>query len=263
MKKIIIIFILLTFAVSAEVVTTEGIYNYTGNISENEACLLAKERAKLKALEKVIGQKISSEELENCSEVDGKTSCERNQFFLSSFNGEITQLKELDKEIITQKIENSNQQIYICKIKIQTEVKKTTQTLDNSFDFNVKLNEKNFKQGDELKLELFLNKPIFLTIFQILPYETNDYQVHKIFPNKLDRKNFLADKIVSLPKKAKYEIYFPDNLDKKSVDEYLFLIGSEKKIDWLEKYTKIEDLKKAYINEKFIIYKYKEYTIYK
>ena len=132
MKKIIIIFILLTFAVSAEVVTTEGIYNYAGNISENEACLLAKERAKLKALEKVIGQKISSEELENCSEVDGKTSCERNQFFLSSFNGEITQLKELDKEIITQKIENSNQQIYICKIKIQTEVKKTTQTLDNS-----------------------------------------------------------------------------------------------------------------------------------
>ena len=61
MKKIIIIYILLTFAVSAEVVTTEGNYNYTGNISENEACELAKERAKLKALEKVIGQKISSE----------------------------------------------------------------------------------------------------------------------------------------------------------------------------------------------------------
>ena len=78
-----------------------------------------------------------------------------------------------------------------------------------------------------------------------------------------ENKNFLTDKVVSLPKKAKYEIYFPDNLNKKSVDEYLFLIGSEKKIDWLDKYTKIEDLKKAYINEKFIIYKYKEYTIYK
>ena len=53
MKKIIIIYILLTFTVSAEVVTTEGKYNYTSNISENEACTLAKERAKLKALEKV------------------------------------------------------------------------------------------------------------------------------------------------------------------------------------------------------------------
>ena len=116
MNRLILIFLIFYFPAAAEVVTTEGIYNYTGNISENEACSLAKERAKLKALEKVIGQKISSEELENCSEVDGKTSCERNQFFLSSFNGEITQLKELDKEIITQKIENSNQQIYICKI---------------------------------------------------------------------------------------------------------------------------------------------------
>ena len=66
-----------------------------------------------------------------------------------------------------------------------------------------------------------------------------------------------------MPKKAKYEIFFPNNLNKRSVDEYLFFIASEKNIDWLEKYTKIEDLKNAYIREKFIIYKYKEYTIYR
>ena len=263
MKKFLIIFFFLTFTASAEQVITEGNYLYTGNISENEACSLAKERAKLKALEKVIGQKISSEEMENCSEVDGKTSCERNQFFLSSFNGEITKLKPLGKEILTQKIENSDEQSYICKIKIQTEVTKTIQTLDNSFDFNVKLNEKNFKEGDELKIDLILSKPIYLNIFQILPYETKDFQVHKIFPNELDDKNYLTDKSVSLPKKAKYEVYFPNNITKRSVDEYLFIIGSEKDIKWLEKYTKIEDLKNAYIREKFIIYKYKSYTIYK
>ena len=263
MKKFLIIFFLFNFAASAEVAITEGSYVYSGNISENEACSLAKERAKLKALEKVIGQKISSEEMENCSEVDGKTSCERNQFFLSSFNGEITQLKELKKNIEIIKIENSDEQSYICKIKIQAEVTKTIQTLDKSFDFNVKLNEKNFKDGDELRIDLILNKPVYLTVFQILPYETKDYQVHKIFPNSLDNKNYLSDKSVTLPKKAKYEIFFPNNLNKRSVDEYLFFIASEKNIDWLEKYTKIEDLKNAYIREKFIIYKYKEYTIYK
>ena len=263
MKKFLIIFFFLTFTASAEEVITEGNYIYTGNISENEACSLAKERAKLKALEKVIGQKISSEEMENCSEVDGKTSCERNQFFLSSFNGEITKLKELKKDILIQKIENSDEQTYICKIKIQAEVIKTAQTLDNSFDFNVKLNEKNFKEGDELKIDLILSKPIYLNIFQILPYETKDFQVHKIFPNELDDKNYITDKSVSLPMKAKYEVYFPNNINKKSVDEYLFIIGSEKDIKWLEKYTKIEDLKNAYIREKSIIYKYKSYTIYK
>ena len=218
MKRFLVILIFLTFAASAEVVITEGNYLYTGNITENEACLLAKGKAKLKALE---------------------------------------------KDILIQKIENSDEQSYICKIKIQAEVIKTAQTLDNSFDFNVKLNEKNFKEGDELKIDLILSKPIYLNIFQILPYETKDFQVHKIFPNELDDKNYLTDKSVSLPMKAKYEVYFPNNINKKSVDEYLFIIGSEKDIKWLEKYTKIEDLKNAYIREKSIIYKYKSYTIYK
>ena len=94
----IIILFFLTCTAFAEQVITEGNYIYTGNISENEACSLAKERAKLKALEKVSGQRISTEEIEMCSEVDGKTSCERNRFFLSSFDSEITKLKELKKD---------------------------------------------------------------------------------------------------------------------------------------------------------------------
>ena len=86
MIKYFLIISFIIFSAAAEVVVTEGSYTYTGEISENEACSLAKKKAELKALEKVLGQTISSDELENCSEVDGKTSCERNQFFLSSFN---------------------------------------------------------------------------------------------------------------------------------------------------------------------------------
>ena len=60
----IIILFFLTCTALAEQVITEGNYTYTGNTSENEACSLAKERAKLKALEKVSGQRISTEEIE-------------------------------------------------------------------------------------------------------------------------------------------------------------------------------------------------------
>jgi len=116
MIRYFLIIFFIIFSASAEVVVTEGTYTYTGEISKNEACSLAKERAKLKALEKVLGQTISSDEMENCSEVDGKTSCERNQFFLSSFNGDITGLKELNKEVVTEKI-SSGEEISICKIK--------------------------------------------------------------------------------------------------------------------------------------------------
>ena len=184
MKRFLIIFLFFTFTASAEVVVTEGNYMYAGNISENEACSLAKEKAKLKALEKVSGQRISSEEIEMCSEVDGETSCARNQFFLSSFDSEITKLKQLQKEILIQKIENSDEQSYVCKIKIEAEVIKTAQTVDSSLDFNVKLNEKNFKEGDELKIDLILNKQIYLNIFQILPNETKDLQVLITFKTK-------------------------------------------------------------------------------
>ena len=109
----------MNFTASAEIVVSEGTYLYGGNMSENEACSLSKQRAKLKALEKVSGQRISSDEIEMCSDLDGKTSCERNQFFLSSFDSEITNVKELEKDIIIQKIENEDEQSYICKIKIQ------------------------------------------------------------------------------------------------------------------------------------------------
>ena len=240
--SLIIFFII--FSASAEIVVTEGTYTYTGEISKNEACSLAKERAKLKALEKVLGQTISSDEMENCSEVDGKTSCERNQFFLSSFNGDITALKELDKEVTTEKI-SSGEEISICKVKIRSNVKKTTNTLDSSFDFNVKLNEKNFRDGEELKIEIELNKPFYLTVFQVLPYEKKDYQVYKLFPNELETNNYLKDNSFNLPQNAKYQIYFPEISNKESVDEYLVFVASEKDIKWLEKYAKKRGFKKC------------------
>ena len=67
MKRLLIIFFFLNFTASAEIVVYEGTYLYCGNMSENEACSLSKQRAKLKALEKVSGQRISSDEIEMCS----------------------------------------------------------------------------------------------------------------------------------------------------------------------------------------------------
>ena len=76
--------------------------------------------------------------------------------------------------------------------------------------------------------------------------------------------NFIQNDSFKLPKKNKYEIYFPENVRKNSIDEYLFFIGSKKKINWLNKYSKFEDLKKQFINSKSLVkWKYKEYTIIK
>ena len=47
MIRYFLIIFFIIFSASAEVVVTEGTYTYTGEISKNEACSLAKERAKL------------------------------------------------------------------------------------------------------------------------------------------------------------------------------------------------------------------------
>ena len=79
----------------------------------------------------------------------------------------------------------------------------------------------------------------------------------------MEQDNFINDTSFNLPQNAKYEIYFPEISNKNSIDEYLVFVASEKDINWLEKYTKMEDLKSAYIRENSIKYMYKEYTIYK
>ena len=94
-------------------------------------------------------------------------------------------------------------------------------------------------------------------------YVRNFTDIEKLFPNDLEQDNYLKDSSFNLPQNAKYQIYFPDISNKNSVDEYLVFIASEKNINWLDKYTKKEDLKSAYIRENSIKYMYKEYTIYK
>ena len=162
----LVIIIFYSYPSFAEIVTGVGEYTHTGNISANEGCKLAKEKAKLNALEKAIGQTISSEELEKCSEIDGKSNCERNQFFLSSFNGDISQLKEISKNTTTESL-SSGETIYICKFEIEANVMPANQITDPGFDFNIKFNNYNFRSGDELKIEIGITRPMYMNIFQL------------------------------------------------------------------------------------------------
>ena len=265
MNKIFLAIIFIFFSTQsfAEWVETEGSYMYAGDISRNEGCKLAKEKAKLKALEKVLGQKISSEETEICSEVDGKTTCQINQFFLSQFDGDIVPLNQLDEKVETHTV--GDEEVYICKVSIRGNVIKKSNILDSSFDINVKLNEKNFKDGDELKIDIEFNSPVYLNIFNVFPYEKKDYQVQRLFPNIKETNNYIDTKRLKLPinKKTKYRVIFPDHINKNSVDEYLVFIASENDIKWLDKYAEEDELKKAYFNTNAVKYFKKGYIIYK
>tara|TARA_Y100000590_G_C15685979_1_gene1001673 strand:+ start:118 stop:831 length:714 start_codon:yes stop_codon:yes gene_type:complete len=236
---------------------------HDGSISANEGCDLAKNRAKLKAMNEVLGQTISLEEIEKCSGIDGKVSCERNQFFLSSFNGDITGIKFDNPKKTTKSLEDG-EMIYFCEVKIEANVTPLRQINDPSFDFSVKINHQNFKDGENLSMKIGFTKPMYLTIFQVLPYEKSGNQVFKLFPNEREVNNYIESDSIRLPNNAKYQVYFPENINKQTIDEYLFFLASEEPIKWLNNYNNIEELKKSFLNsKKRVKTKYKQYRIIK
>ena len=81
-----------------------------------------------------------------------------------------------------------------------------------------------------------------------MPYrDPKNYQAIKLFPNEIEKNSYITDREISLPRSGKYEIYFPENINKQSVDEYLVFLTSKEKLHFLDKYTTKEDLKNAYI----------------
>ena len=70
----------------ADVVYAKGSVMHGEEISTKDGCKSAREKAELDALQKGLGVTISSENLKKCSQMDGKSNCEHNQFSLITFS---------------------------------------------------------------------------------------------------------------------------------------------------------------------------------
>lgn len=270
MRKFIFFFTLLLSSsyLHGEIVISEGIFKHIGNISQNKACLLAEERAKNGAIKKALGLKISLEEIQKCKETDGIVDCEQNQTSILSLNGEITESKIISQDEGLDEL--SEPKVYYCKIVVQAKVQSAFKE-DNSFEFQVNLNEVNFRRGEKLKIEFILSEPLYLNIFQFFPYQNNE-QIVKLFPNKEEKQNLIKTKRFLLPtsptsgKNIEYILEFPKKIKKERVDEHLIFIASKKNIKWLDSYFSIEDLNKRLIEigkNNVVRKEQKTYTIYK
>jgi len=258
----IFIFFILSESGHAKIIQDEGEWKHTGDISPNQACKLAEKRAKENAIKQALGLKISLEETEKCKEVDGVLDCEHNQTSILSLNGNITEYKILNKDSGLDELSN----IYYCKIKIEAKVEPSFEE-DLNFQLDSKLNREDFRHGEQLEIEILSNEEMFLTIYQFFPYEKG-YQVLKLFPNEREKNNKISSEAFRLPTEStKYTVEFPKNSSKARVDEHLILIASKTNINWLGKYSTIEDLRKRLIElgKKNIIKgrQQKTYTIFK
>ena len=194
MSKYILIFLLFFFSPAiAEITTVTGEHSHLEDVSIKEGCELAKKDAFSKAKEKVLGLKIFSEESEICSSVDGESNCLRNQLFLSETLGDITKHEIVKTKKTQDKFENSDKVIYNCKVTVKANVERYRNSLDISYDFSINLNNRAFRENDKLKINIDHTKPVYLNVFQWLPYQIKDYQIYRIFP-----KRIISRKIISL-----------------------------------------------------------------
>ena len=243
-----IIFIVLIFfnfitLAHTKIIETEYKYEHAGKISPKESCEIAEKRAENKAIKESLGLTVSLEESEKCKEVDGVLDCEQNQISVMSLNGNIVESKVLNKD---EGYDELNK-LYYCKIKIMANVEPVFKKNIN-FQLDVKLNHNDFRDGEKMTIDILSNEEMFLTVYQYFPYE-KAYQVQKLFPNQREKENKIVSKEFKLPTKGtNYIVEFPENVSKKRADEHLIFIATEKKIDWLLKYSNVKDLQK-HLNE--------------
>ncbi len=242
MNKFLIIFLFFLFSVSTEIVHAEktngkGIHKHLGKISEYDSCSIAEQRAKKNAVIEALGEKVSQEIYSKCSEIDGELECERNQFAIFELNGIISYWEE------TSKIYDKDGDVRYCEVEGRGIVEPIITNSDPSFHFSVELNEEIFRHEDEMEIKINTTKEMFIYIFLWTPYSINKKKaITKVFPDINFNKNInnLVNKSISL----KYDVYFPENVNENKIDEYLIVVGSEKKIEWLPNYS-LEMLKKT------------------
>ena len=222
-----------------------------------------RKKSKEKAIKEALGLKISLDEIRKCKETDGVLECEDNQTSVLSLNGDIKEYKIINKEDGVDEL--SDPKIYYCKIEIKAVV---VPSFENNLDieFNVKLNQLNFRNGEKISMDFLFSEELYLTVYQYYPYKKVD-RVQKLFPNKYEKDNKISLKNFKLPTdNLEYTVLFPDNISRVRVDEHLIFIATKKNVGFLDTYFSLEDLTKRLmeIEKKNIVRKeQKTYTIYK
>ncbi|NBW24881.1 MAG: hypothetical protein EBR89_05520 [Betaproteobacteria bacterium] len=247
-------FALLCALGTAQAVQITEEYSYDGEVSQNEACRRAEERAKTKAIAYVLGETISSEEQMLCRSTSGKTddTCEFNQMSWSIIEGDIRGVKLIKRS----EAEKRGDKAWACVLTLDVDVVVPTRKPDPKFQVGTeiyflvpdarkpsrqreKVLRKVFHAGDELILEVKSTEPAHLALFGWLPNEDNKvYRIDSpIRPNCPQGALSAPDTgktAESYCMTASWSDAYKDS--KKTYDEWLILVATKTPQKWLDTY---------------------------
>jgi hypothetical protein len=235
---ILVLAIISPFSIAgAVVVPASAEYLFGPETSENEACELARNKAKSLALSQVVGEKVSSEEQLICNQTTGKSSdygCEFNRISWSMIDGDIRAIKNEVRKI------ESREGARACVVSLEADVVEPSKKPDPDFDIRVSLNKTVFTVGDDMLVELEGTQPAHLVIFNWLPNQKNE--VLRIIPYPSDPNiqslHLTRDDASKISRKFPMETHWSDSYskNKKFIDEWLIIIATKKPYKWLSAY---------------------------
>ena len=208
------------------------------DVSRNQACDSAREAAKSKAIAMVTGEKISFDQQFQCFQNSNRgdaRQCEMNQNSSVLVEGRITKSETISEIVKT--VPGAQ----VCSVLMVVDVAPPSVESDPSFDFQLELNRANFRQGDSLSIRVSPSAPMYIQIFNWRS-AFNKENVVKIFPNELDKDNYIT-KSTTIPAKnsdTKYSLELdweaPTGYDKDFMNESIIVVASKKPISWLSIY---------------------------
>ncbi len=215
-----------------------GEWIFGPDMSEREACLRAESKAKESALRKVTGEAMSSEDLMVCREQGDDAQCRMNRITWSMIDGNIRDVRNVRKER-----RPGPQGALLCRVSLEVNVDVGQGRPDPNFDMAVRLNRRTLRHGDPMEIEVIPTQPMYVSVFQWLPYEKAERQIMRIFPNPYDQRNLFQGRatVPTAAGRQAYDLYvgFPQGLadSRTMVDEYLMVIGTKDQVRFRETYS--------------------------
>jgi hypothetical protein len=208
------------------------------DLSRNQACENARESAKSKAISMVSGEKVSFDQQLQCfqrSKNGDERKCEINQNTAFLVEGQISK-----SEIISETVKTVPG-AQVCTVLMVVDVIPPSHESDPSFDFKFEINRTNFRQGDNLVINIIPSNIMYVYIFNWRSVFNKD-NVVKIFPNEVDKDNYI-NRSITIPTKnseSKYSFELdwdaPIGYDKDYMNESIIVVATKKPIDWLSGY---------------------------
>jgi len=222
----------------AEWVEAHGSYLFPPSMAETEACSYAEDRARADAVRQVTGETVAAEDVQRCTEQGDETQCARNSALWSSMQGYIRRTG--DKSVRVRPAAAGHRE---CVVDFAADVAAAEGRPDPAFDVGVSLTQPVLRHGECLVIGLSPSQPMYVQVFQWLPYQGGDQAVVRLFPNAYD-SNSRIDGATTIPTAAgtrRYDVRvaFPEGQPpgRRMVDEYLMVVATRTPVPLRDSYS--------------------------